>query len=98
MLRSSTLEERLTLHRLGLFRELGGSFKTTNCIEKLNALIAQRTDKVRCWRNVEQKHPWLVTTLPDIRPRLRNVSGHQALPRLRAALQAEVKGTLERVA
>jgi putative transposase len=92
------LEETLTLHRLGLFKELGRSFKTTNCIENLNALIGQRTDKVDCWRNADQKHRWLATTLLDIEPRLRKVSGYQALPRLRAALEVHAKGTLEKVA
>jgi transposase-like protein len=92
------LAETLTLHRLGLFQELGRSFKTTNCIENLNALIGQRTDKVDCWRNADQKHRWLATTLLDIEPRLRKVSGFQALPRLRAALEAHMKGTLEQVA
>jgi transposase-like protein len=92
------LEETLTLHRLGLFKELGRSFKTTNCIENLNALIGQRTDKVDCWRNADQKHRWLATTLLDIEPRLRKVSGYQHLPRLRAALEAQAKGTLEKVA
>jgi putative transposase len=92
------LEETLTLHRLGLFKELGRSFKTTNCIENLNALIGQRTDKVDCWRNADQKHRWLATTLLDIEPRLRKVSGYQALPRLRAALEVHTKGTLEKVA
>jgi len=92
------LEETLTLHRLGLFRELGRSFKTTNCIENLNALIGQRTDKVDCWRNADQKHRWLATTLLDIEPRLRKVSGYQHLPRLRVALEAHAKGTLEKVA
>jgi len=56
---------------LGLFQELGRSFKTTNCIENLNALIGQRTDKVDCWRNADQKHRWLATSLLDIEPRLR---------------------------
>lgn len=92
------LEETLTLHRLGLFKELGRSFKTTNCIENLNALIGQRTDKVDCWRNADQKHRWLATTLLDIEPRLRKVSGYRALPRLRAALQAASKGSLQQVA
>jgi transposase-like protein len=92
------LEETLTLHRLGLFKELGRSFKTTNCIENLNALIGQRTDKVDCWRNADQKHRWLATTLLDIEPRLRKVCGYQHLPRLRAALEAHAKGTLEKVA
>lgn len=92
------LEETLTLHRLGLFPELGRSFRTTNCIENLNALIGQRTDKVDCWRNADQKHRWLATTLLDIEPRLRKVSGHKHLPRLRAALADHAKGTLEKVA
>jgi transposase-like protein len=92
------LEETLTLHRLGLFQELGRSFKTTNCIENVNALIGQRTDKVDCWRNADQKHRWLATTLLDIEPRLRKVSGYEHLPRLRAALEAQAKGTLEKVA
>jgi putative transposase len=92
------LEETLTLHRLGLFQELGRSFKTTNCIENLNALIGQRTDKVDCWRNADQKHRWLATTLLDIEPRLRKVNGFEALPRLRAALDLHVKGTLQKVA
>ena len=35
-------EETLTLHRLGLLKELGRSFKTTNCIENLNSLIGNR--------------------------------------------------------
>jgi len=92
------LEETLTLHRLGLFPELGRSFKTTNCIENVNALIGQRTDKVDCWRNADQKHRWLATTLLDIEPRLRKVSGYQHLPRLHAALDVHINGALEKVA
>jgi transposase-like protein len=92
------LEETLTLHRLGLFKELGRSFKTTNCLENLNALVAQRTDKVDCWRNSDQKQRWLATTLLDIEPRLRLVCGYQQMIRLRMALQMNLKGCLEAVA
>ncbi len=83
---------------LRLEKELGRSFQTTNCIENLNALIGQRTDKVDCWRNADQKHRWLATALLDIGPRLRKVSGYRALPRLRAALEAQATGTVEKVA
>ena len=92
------LEETLTLQRLGLFKELSRSFKTTNCIENLNALIGQRTDKVDCCRNADQKHRWLATSLLDIEPRLRTVSGHRHLPRLRAALEASAKDPAQKVA
>jgi transposase-like protein len=84
-------EETLTLHSLGLFAELGTSFKTTNCIENLNALVGQRTDKIDCWRNSEQKHRWLATAVLEIEPRLRKVRGHRHLPRLRTALQSLLK-------
>ncbi len=81
-------EETLTVHRLGLFKELGRSFKTTNCIENLNSLIGNRTRKVDRWRNSEQKHRWLATAILDIEPRFRRVPAFRQLPRLRAALQS----------
>ena len=87
----------MTLHRLGLFQELGRSFKTTNCIENLNSLVAQRTDKVDYWKNADQKHRWLATALLDIEPRLRKVCSKQLI-RLRTALQTHLKGCLEQVA
>jgi putative transposase len=92
------LEETLTLHRLGLFKELGRSFKTTNCLENLNAWVAQRTDKVDGWRNSDQKQRWLATTLLDLEPRLRLVCGYKQMIRLRTALQMNLKGCLEAVA
>jgi putative transposase len=91
-------EETLTVHRLGLFKELGRSFKTTNCIENLNSLIAQRTDKVDYWKNADQKHRWLATALLEIEPLLNKVCGYEHLARLRTALQTNLKGCLEGVA
>ena len=92
------LEETLTLHKLGLIKELGRSFKTTNCLENLNSLVGQRTDKVDYWRNSDQKQRWLGTALLDIEPRLRLVAGYKQLLRLRAALQTHLKGCLTEVA
>ncbi len=86
------LEETLTLHRLGVFRELGISLKTTNCLESLNALVEQRTGKVDHWRTSDQKQRWLAAALLDIEPRLRRIKGFRALPLLRRALLAEVQG------
>jgi transposase-like protein len=86
------LEETLTLHRLGVFRELGISLKTTNCLESLNALIEQRTAKVDHWRSSDQKQRWLAAALLDIEPRLRRIKGFRALPLLRRALFTEVQG------
>jgi hypothetical protein len=85
------LDEILTLHRLGLFAILGRSFKTTNCLENVNALVEERCVKVDCWKNSNQRQRWLATALLDIEPRLRRVLGMKHLPRLREALKAELK-------
>jgi putative transposase len=81
------LEETLTLHRLGVFRELGISLKTTNCLESLNSLVEQRVAKVDHWRSSDQKQRWLAAALLDIEPRLRRIKGFRALPLLRVALE-----------
>jgi transposase-like protein len=86
------LEETLTLHRLGVFSTLGVSLKTTNCLESINALVGQRTDKVDHWRSSDQKRRWLAAALLDIEPRLRRIKGYRALPRLRVALQTAIRG------
>ena len=85
------LEETLTLHRLGLYGVLGRSFKTTNCLESVNALVEERCAKVDHWKNSSQRHRWLATALLDIEPRLRKVVGYRHLPKLREALKRELK-------
>lgn len=84
------LEETLTLHRLGLIKELGRSFKTTNMIESINALVGQKTDKVDYWKNSNQKQRWVGTSLYYIEKRLNKVNGHMYLKQLREALQREI--------
>jgi len=85
------LEETLTLHRLGVYGVLGRSLKTTNCLESVNALVEERCAKVDHWKNSSQRHRWLATALVDIEPRLRKVMGYRHLPKLREALQRELK-------
>ena len=85
------IEETLTLHRLGLMPLLKQSFRTTNCIESLNSMVAQITRNVKRWTNSNQRRRWLATALLDIEPRLRRVKGYKSLPRLRSALQKDLK-------
>ena len=85
------LEETLTLHRLGVYGVLGRSFKTTNCLESVNALVEERCAKVDHWKNSSQRQRWLATALIDIEPRLRKVVGYRHLPKLREALKRELK-------
>jgi putative transposase len=49
------LEETLTLHRLGVFPELGVSFKTTNLIKSVMARLEAKTQRVTRWRTSDQK-------------------------------------------
>jgi putative transposase len=85
------LEETLTLHRLNVFGLLGRSLKTTNCLESVNALVEERCAKVDAWKNSDQKQRWLATALMEIEPRLRRIVGYRHLPKLREAIQRELK-------
>ena len=84
------LEETLTLHRLGLFALLGGSLKTTNCLESINNMVEDRCRKVKCWKNTNQMHRWLAASLLDIEPRLRKIKGYKHLPLLRQKMRKEL--------
>ena len=85
------LEETLTLHRLGLFKELGFSLKTTNGIESINSLIEKSCGKINYYKNSSQRLRWYAAALLDIEPRLHRINGYEHLPKLRYALQNELK-------
>ncbi len=86
------LEETLTLHHLGVFRELGTSLKTTNALEPIHARVESRIAKVDHWKNSEQKQRWLATALLDLEPRLRRIKNFRALPLLRVAFTRQIEG------
>lgn len=81
------LEETLTLHRLGLMKKLGRSFKTTNCIEALNRQVAIRTGRVCYWKNSEQRQRWIAMAMLEIEPSLNRVSGYDSLGLLREKMK-----------
>ena len=49
------LEDTLTLHRLGVFPQLGVSLKATNCLESINAQLARMLHRITAWKNSQQK-------------------------------------------
>jgi transposase-like protein len=83
------LEETLMLHRLGVFKELGISFKTTNMIESVFSQVGQFTDRVDCWKNSSQRQRWLAASLLEIEKRLRKVKGYKHLPMLRQKMESQ---------
>jgi len=84
------LEETLTLHRLGLFEELGRSLKTTNCIENLNGQIERRLGNVKRWHHSPQRHRWMALALLEAETRMRRLTGYRHLPKLKRALQGAI--------
>ena len=84
---SKGLEETLTLHKLGLFRELGISLKTTNMLENVNRLLEMTTGRVNYWSSSGHRQRWIATALLEIEPRLRPIKGCMFLPALRHAMK-----------
>lgn len=84
------LEQTLTLHRLGVFEEVGRSLKTTNAIESLNSLVEDYIGNVKRWHHSEQRARWFALGLLEAEQRMNRIAGHEELPKLRNALQREL--------
>ncbi len=80
-------EETLTLLRLGIYKQLGISLKTTHCIESLNSQLGQYTHRGSYWKNSNQRQRWVATALLEIETSLRKIKGYQFLPLLRQAMK-----------
>ncbi|MEO6877594.1 MAG: transposase [Gemmatimonadaceae bacterium] len=87
------LEETLTLHRLGVFPELGTSFKTTNLIESVMARLEAKTERVDRWRTSDQKLRWCGAALWTVEKQFRRVKCYKQLPLLKKALVAKLSST-----
>lgn len=87
---SEGLEQTLTLHRLGVFEEVGRSLKTTNAIENLNSLVGEYIGNVKRWHHSEQRARWFALGLLEAEQRMNRIAGHKELPKLRSALQREL--------
>lgn len=88
---SEGCEETLSLHRLGLYAELGRSFASTNCIESVLSQLGQVTDKVDLWRGGDHLQRWAASGLLELEPRLRRVKGFRYLKLLRMRLREELE-------
>lgn len=84
------LEETLTLHRLGVFPELGICFKTTNLIESVMARLEAKTQRVARWRTSDQKLRWCGSALWMIEKQFRRVKNFKHLPLLTRALTGKL--------
>ena len=85
------LDETLTLHRLGVFTQLGLSFKTTNLIESVMARVDARLRRVTRWRTSDQKQRWCAAALLALEGKFRRIKGYHHLPLLQQALRTTIK-------
>jgi len=92
------LDETLALHRLGVFPQLGVSFKTTNLLESVTARVEARRRRVTRWRTSDQKQRWCAAALVALEAQFRRVKGHAHLPLLRRALRANIHHPIEAAA
>ena len=89
------MEETLTLHRLGLSKELRRSFSSTNCIESVLSQVGQFTDKVDRWRNGRHIQEWVASSLVHIEPNLHKVNGWRYLKLLRERMQNAIHNQMQ---
>jgi transposase-like protein len=85
------MEETLTLHRLGLFEELGKSLKTTNCIENLNSQLGKYIGRVKRWMDSDQRQRWVAMAMLEIEVKMRRIDHPEHLALLRQALQQSIQ-------
>lgn len=90
------IEETLSLHRLGIYPELGKSFSSTNCIESVMSQLGQYTDKVDRWRGGSHIQRWAAAGLLEIEPRLNKIYGYRYLNLLKMKLREEIKTRREK--
>ena len=84
------IEETLTLHRLGVFEELGKSLKTTNAIESLNSQLGKYLRRVKHWMHSDQRQRWVAMGILEAEKKMRRINYPDKLPMLRAALQENI--------
>lgn len=85
------LEETLTLHRLGLFDELGVRSKTTNCIESLNIQLGKYLGRIKQWMDSDQRQRWVAKGLLKAEQRMRRSNHPEHLPLLKKALLKDIR-------
>ncbi len=66
------LEETLTLHKLGIAKQLRDRLRTTNIIESINSRLAHTTRRVTRWSNSDQRQRWIAAACLDIEQRSLN--------------------------
>jgi putative transposase len=84
------LEDVLTLHRLGLNLDFSRSFGTTNCIENLNSQIGKYLNKVKFWKNSQERYRWIAAALLEIEMKMRKINNFRILDKMQKTIKEEI--------
>ncbi len=87
------MEETLTLHKLGVEKELRQNLHTTNMMENINRTIKERLARIRRWVDSDQCHRWVAMALVFAKERLTKIEQPDQLAALQKALLEQIPKT-----
>lgn len=85
------MEETLTLHRLGVDKELCCSLRTANLLEHLNGQLNASMHWIKRWVHSDQCHRWVAMALKEAEPRRKPIKHRYQLRVLNVALLEQVQ-------
>src|SRR5215213_6357015 len=88
------LPETLTVLRLGVPPTLARTLRSTNAIESMISICRAHSANVTRWRDGQMALRWCAAGMVEAGKQFRRVNGHLHLAKLRAALDAEIAGTV----
>jgi putative transposase len=88
------LAETLTVLRLGVPPTLARTLRSTNAIESMISICRDHARNVKRWRDGQMALRWCAAGMIEAGKQFRRINGHLHLPKLRAALDAEIVGTV----
>ena len=80
--------------RLGLPPTLARTLRSTNAIESMISICRTHSANVKRWRDGQMALRWCAAGMVEAGKQFRRVNGHLHLAKLRAALDAEITGTV----
>jgi putative transposase len=88
------LAETLTVLRLDVPPTLARTLRSTNAIESMISICRAHSANVKRWRDGQMALRWCAAGMVEAGKQFRRVNGHLHLTKLRAALDAEIAGTV----
>jgi putative transposase len=88
------MAETLTVLRLGVPPTLARTLRSTNAIESMISTCRTHSANVKRWRDGQMALRWCAAGMVEAGKQFRRVNGHLHLPKLRAALDAEIAETV----